>query len=53
MPDPDTTDPADTTDPGVRTERRTALNEDWAATIAGLALLVLVLAGAIPGWIVP
>jgi hypothetical protein len=29
------------------------LNEDWAATIVGLVLLVLVLAGMIPGWLVP
>lgn len=29
------------------------LNEDWAATIVGLVLLVLVLAGVIPGWLVP
>lgn len=40
-------------DEGVRAERRLALNEDWAATIAGLLLLALVLAGAIPGWLVP
>lgn len=40
-------------DEGVRTERRTALNEDWAATIVGLLLLALVLAGVIPGWLVP
>ena len=57
MPDTPTPDPrtgdAGRGDPAIRTERRTALNEDWAATIAGLALLVLVLVGAIPGWIVP
>jgi hypothetical protein len=47
MPDTPTGDPA------IRTERRLALNEDWAATVAGLVLLVLVLVGAIPGWIVP
>jgi hypothetical protein len=29
------------------------LNEDLAATIVGLVLLVLVLAGVIPGWLVP
>lgn len=51
-PDPATPDP-DPDHAGVRTERRTALNEDWAATIVGLALLALVLLGAIPGWIVP
>ncbi|MBQ1046062.1 hypothetical protein ACIODS_15245 [Micromonospora chalcea] len=32
---------------------RLALNEDWAATILGLALLLLVLAGAIPAGLVP
>jgi hypothetical protein len=32
---------------------RFALNEDWAATIAGLVLLALVLSGAIPAWLVP
>lgn len=29
------------------------LNEDWAATIVGLILLVLILVGVIPGWLVP
>ena len=38
---------------GVGRERELALNEDWAATIAGLVLLGLVLAGALPGWLVP
>ncbi len=33
--------------PTARTSRL-ALNEDWAATVLGLALLLLVLAGAIP-----
>ncbi|WP_342800795.1 hypothetical protein [Nocardia sp. No.11] len=28
-------------------------NEDWLATIVGLALIGLVLAGAIPDWLVP
>ncbi|MEQ3554734.1 hypothetical protein WIS52_30090 [Pseudonocardia nematodicida] len=37
----------------VSTQRRLALNEDWAATIVGLLLLVLVLAGLWPGWLVP
>ncbi|MFI7214301.1 hypothetical protein [Micromonospora maritima] len=32
---------------------RLALNEDWAATILGLALLLLVLVGAIPAGLVP
>ncbi|WP_165521739.1 hypothetical protein [Micromonospora zingiberis] len=34
-------------------ESRFAINEDWAATILGLALLGLVLAGAIPAGLVP
>ncbi|MET9229996.1 hypothetical protein [Lentzea sp. NPDC003310] len=34
-------------------ERRTAWNEDWAATVVGLVLLGLVLAQIIPGWLVP
>ncbi|HUQ58572.1 hypothetical protein [Lentzea sp.] len=38
---------------GVGRERKLAVNEDWAATIAGLALLVLVLSGILPGWLVP
>jgi hypothetical protein len=50
-----TTQPRD--DPTVGGARRTALNEDWAATIVGLLLLapvlVLVLAGVVPGWLVP
>lgn len=29
------------------------MNEDWAATIVGLGLLVLVLAGIIPQGLVP
>ena len=32
---------------------RTAINEDWAATIVGLVLLVLVLTGVIPVGLVP
>ncbi|WP_269821857.1 hypothetical protein [Nocardia asteroides] len=34
-------------------ERRFPLNEDWLATIVGLVLLVLILAGVVPGWLVP
>lgn len=53
-PGPTTPEPdPDPDDAGVRTERRTALNEDWAATVVGLALLALVLLGAVPGWVVP
>ena len=40
-------------DPSVGAARRTALNEDWLATIVGLVLLLLVLFGAIPGWLIP
>jgi hypothetical protein len=40
-------------DPAVGGERRRAWNEDWAATIAGLVLLTLVLTGLLPGWLVP
>ena len=40
-------------DPAVQHSRRIALNEDWAATIAGLLLLGLVLTGLLPGWLVP
>ncbi|MFK3979587.1 hypothetical protein ACI2K4_04310 [Micromonospora sp. NPDC050397] len=39
--------------PPTAPESRLALNEDWAATILGLALLVLVLVGAIPTGLVP
>ncbi|MGV9820562.1 hypothetical protein [Nocardia xishanensis] len=28
-------------------------NEDWLAAIVGLALIALVLVGAIPDWLVP
>ncbi|WP_337830094.1 hypothetical protein [Pseudonocardia sp. TMWB2A] len=37
----------------VPAQRRLALNEDWAATVVGLLLLVLVLSGHWPGWLVP
>jgi hypothetical protein len=37
----------------VQAARRTSLNEDWLATIVGLVLLLLVLFGAIPGWLIP
>jgi hypothetical protein len=29
------------------------MNEDWLAVVVGLALLVLVLVGAIPGSVIP
>lgn len=38
---------------GVGRERRPALNEDWATTIAGLVLPILVLAKVVPSWLVP
>lgn len=41
------------TDSPVGRARRAALNEDWAATVAGLLLLGLVLTGLLPGWLVP
>jgi hypothetical protein len=37
----------------VQAARRTSLNEDWLATIVGLVLLLLVLFGGIPGWLIP
>jgi len=43
----------DSGDPAVQRHRRIALNEDWAATVAGLLLLALVLTGLLPGWLVP
>ena len=33
--------------------RRVKINEDWLAVIVGLALLALVLVGAIPGSVIP
>lgn len=41
------------TDPAVEDDRRSAISEDWAATIVGLLLLVLVLAGVITKAMVP
>ncbi|MGW4466315.1 hypothetical protein [Micromonospora sp. NBC_01796] len=45
--------PAPSTSPPTAPESRLALNEDWAATILGLVLLVLVLVGVIPTGLVP
>lgn len=45
--------PAAAGEPSVAALRTRALNEDWLATVVGLALLALVLLGAIPGWVVP
>jgi hypothetical protein len=36
-----------------RVARGVAINEDWAATIIGLTLLVLVLVGVIPTGVIP
>ncbi|GAA3098603.1 hypothetical protein [Streptosporangium carneum] len=41
------------TDPPTETEGRTAVSEDWAATVVGLVLLALVLTGVIPVGLVP
>ncbi len=49
----DERDPTDQGDTEVARTGRLAINEDWAATIVGLLLLVAVLAGVIPGWLVP
>ncbi|MCG5468202.1 putative membrane protein YcfT [Micromonospora jinlongensis] len=47
-----TTDPSPPTPPTAG-ESRLSFNEDWVATILGLALLALVLLGAIPAGLVP
>ncbi|MEV4296409.1 hypothetical protein [Microbispora rosea] len=39
--------------PTVAEHTRAAINEDWAATIVGLVLLVLVITGVIPTGLVP
>ncbi|WP_255220940.1 hypothetical protein [Nocardia cyriacigeorgica] len=41
------------TPPDSGSNRRIHWNEDWSATVAGLVLLVLVLSGLIPDWLVP
>lgn len=40
-------------DPQVGTTRKLALNEDWAATIVGLALLLLLISGVVSPDVVP
>lgn len=45
-PTPDERDPG--TGPDVASQGRTALSEDWLATLFGLALLALVLLGVVP-----
>ena len=44
---------ADPQDAPPVTGRTRALNEDWLAVIVGLALLALVLVGALPGSVIP
>lgn len=51
MSDPDTT--GSTPDPTVEQAARTMIGEDWAATIVGLGLLLLVLLGLIGKGMVP
>ncbi|WP_256673535.1 hypothetical protein [Nocardia cyriacigeorgica] len=41
------------TPPDSGPSRRIHWNEDWSATVVGLALLALVLSGLIPDWLVP
>jgi hypothetical protein len=45
--------PTDTTAPPIETVSRRAINEDWLATIVGLVLLALVLAGVIGKGLIP
>lgn len=56
-PDPRPTAPDDAhptgADTGVGATRRHHLNEDWLATLVGLALLALVLTGVLGEGIVP
>jgi hypothetical protein len=46
-------DNAPASPPEVSRLTRIALNEDWAATIVGLLLLVLILAGVVTKGLVP
>lgn len=39
--------------PAIRRHTVPRMNEDWLAVIVGLALLALVLIGAIPGSVIP
>lgn len=39
--------------PTVATANRRAISEDWAATVAGLVLLALVLAGILTDGLIP
>ncbi|MBK1787493.1 hypothetical protein [Prauserella cavernicola] len=48
----DTDAGAGSEDDGQRS-RRWRINEDWAATVVGLMLLALVLAGVVPEGLVP
>jgi hypothetical protein len=40
-------------EPPTERDSRLSINEDWAATVVGLILLVLVLTGVIPTGLVP
>ncbi|SDI60352.1 hypothetical protein SAMN05444695_10937 [Rhodococcus triatomae] len=40
-------------EPPVDSARTTLLDEDWAAVVAGLAIIALVLLGVIPAGLVP
>ncbi len=44
---------ADPQDPTPAAGRARQINEDWLAVIVGLALLALVLVGALPGSVIP
>jgi hypothetical protein len=45
--------PAETAAPPIETASRRSINEDWLATIVGLALIALVLAGVIGKGLIP
>lgn len=45
--------PAETAPPAIETASRRSINEDWLATIVGLVLVALVLAGIIGKGLVP
>jgi hypothetical protein len=46
-------DAPDATSTGVARAGQLSINEDWAATVVGLALIALTLAGVIPTGLVP
>jgi hypothetical protein len=45
--------PAETAAPPIETASRRSTNEDWLATIVGLVLIALVLAGVIGKGLIP